>query len=56
MGFMDQFKPKTGQLPSDILGAARSIVGHTDPVSAIRDIMATADGETRMRIRKELGM
>lgn len=32
------------------------IMGHTDPVSAIRDIMATADGETRMRIRKEFGM
>jgi hypothetical protein len=31
-------------------------MGHSDPVSAIRDMMMTADPDTKMRIRNELGM
>lgn len=33
-----------------------NLMGHSDPVSAIRDMMMTADPDTKMRIRKELGM
>lgn len=33
-----------------------NLMGHSDPVSAIRDMMMTADPETKMRIRNELGM
>lgn len=33
-----------------------NLMGHSDPVSAIRDMMMTADPETKMRIRSELGM
>lgn len=31
------------------------IMGHSDPVSAIRDMLMTADPDTKMRIRSELG-
>jgi hypothetical protein len=37
---MDQFKPKTGQRPSDILGAAKSIVGN-DPRAALQRMAAS---------------
>lgn len=33
-----------------------NLMGHSDPVSAIRDMMMTADPDTKMRIRSELGM
>ena len=33
-----------------------NMMGHSDPVSAIRDMMMTADPDTKMRIRNELGM
>ena len=32
------------------------VMGHSDPVSVIRDMMMTADPETKMRIRNELSM
>ncbi len=36
--------------------ASGGVMGYSDPMSMIRDIMMTADPETKMRIRNELGM
>lgn len=35
-------------------GYGGNMMGHTDPMSAIRDIMNTADPETKMMLRNEI--
>lgn len=35
-------------------GYNSNMMGHSDPMSAIRDIMATADPETKMMLRSEI--
>jgi hypothetical protein len=54
MGGRSGYGGQGGSMGGNRSGYGGNMMGHSDPMSAIRDIMNTADPETKMMLRNEI--